>query len=342
MSVMFYVITPILYSIAATLNITCSWIFTRKRFKKNIYKYLTANSIIDAILMLGGSILLIINSMLLNEYYDVYWLKIFHFYVIYYLLRVCFTISSLISIKIAFDRCLFISTQQKKHYFHIIMFSFVLFSFVFDIPHILLTELKQINFQKNNETTYNETLSAQQNGFLLGLNDSVIKNQFLMVFYLFIQYAPNVVSSILIVVLNTTLILKIRGNFKQNFTFVCDSSPSHLLVSRRTSDSCQRLGSFKQTSFKSRRRTSSKTLETRITWMVVCMSTTFLISQISMAIGSTLFIRFNEKSIESQFFVIANIVSGFILHTLNFIFFYIFDKRFKYELISLNFKCKKT
>lgn len=332
------VIASMLFTTIIILNIISSRIFTRKRFKKPIYRYLKAISIVDALFLLL-LILFVALDLMVSQNSDnnnnTKLIKNCRLYVIFYLARVSFLISSLISIKITFDRCLFLFKRKydqiTKYDFYRSIFLFTIFSFLFFLPHILLTEIKDLNQIKDNKTQKDQNF-----GFRLSVNDYIANNQFAMYFFMFIQYIPNVICSLLMIGLCVLIYLKadVKGDENENYA---DIVPMRYLIRAGKTTISYNIDNSSDSSCKFKiepkfHNGKKNAIETRRTLMVFFISIAFLISQIINAIGLHILYKFNVNSIEYSFAELCIIFIAFCVYSSNFVIYYIFDTRFKYEL----------
>ena len=123
-------------------------------------------------------------------------------------------ISSLISIKITFDRVLFLfkgEYKQKLATFYVSIFVFMFVSFLLFLPHVIFTEIR---FKYQPETNH----SNKTTPFLILVQSySVSQNSFLMFVYSLVQFLPHAVTILSSLVLNTILIIQIKRKFRQKY-----------------------------------------------------------------------------------------------------------------------------
>ena len=158
-------VLPILHITGFICNIFCIKIFsTQNKFKNNIYRYLIANSIIDAFFLLFFSIVPFTQCFMICEnWLNVYLLKSYKKYAAAYFCRVLDMISSLINISIVIERYLClkgIKINHEKLIFVCTFVSYTLFSMLLFIPNIFFIQIKVKN---DTSTLSNKTIGY--NGF---------------------------------------------------------------------------------------------------------------------------------------------------------------------------------
>ena len=141
------------------MNSIISIIFssTHSAFQSSIYQYLKVNSIVDAV-----HLLIITPSSLVfsRQYRDYYLIQLYFKYAILYVSKALNTASSLINIKIAVDRYIYLKKKRvpllaltknaefgSKNKINIIIF--FIFAFTYSIPNLIFYEVKKKN------STYN-------------------------------------------------------------------------------------------------------------------------------------------------------------------------------------------
>jgi hypothetical protein len=113
-----------------------------------------------------------------------------------YFTRALNLIGSLVSIKISFDRCMFLTTfnyNPHEKRFKIYIATFVLLSFLYYVPHIMLTEIRET---KGNTTkpVYYQTLNNRVN------------KSFAKLLMMIIQYLPFFLNIVIMTSLNVVLV----------------------------------------------------------------------------------------------------------------------------------------
>jgi hypothetical protein len=347
------VLVPLITLISMLLNITTFYIFSHQEFKNNIYKYILANSLVDSIILFFSIILPYTLSNIVKQRINPFYLIIYQKYSGMYFQRVLCLISSMISIKIALDRCLFLTSynyNQHPKQFKITICFFIIISFAYFIPHILATEI-QLEIMNDTIPVYYQML-----------NESV-KERPLKIMMLVIQYLPFILNIILMSTLNIMLVVKLKKQLLQKYNLIQLSllGIEQTLTSRVTtyvgptisfSKSCKsdvdecflNLGKpTKKTNVKKGQHRLSKyrkiykdtkSLETRITVMVVLLSVIFVAHQISIGLATNLYTILPAQSFAFQAIMLILHVFIVLLFSSNIFVYYTFDRAF-----STRFKC---
>lgn len=135
MSQEIFIITfiPVLNVIGIICNIICVRIFSRNKFNNNVYRYLTANSIVDAIFLAFFTLLPLTQCLnVCRPWLNQNFIKLLKKYVATYLCRVLDTMSSLINVSIVVERLLL---NNKIHFCH----PKVWFYFHWEFSHSILS-----------------------------------------------------------------------------------------------------------------------------------------------------------------------------------------------------------
>jgi hypothetical protein len=204
--IVFILICPLLALIPIVVNFFSAYIFSNIEFKTKTYRYLKLNAIVDALSMVTLLFfpLTECEELCSGWWNSNYWLIVYRLYINYYLTRVLQTISTILSVTIAWNRCR--SMDQHKNsgnIFYLTILLNIIFSCLMHSPKIFLHE---IVLQNNN------TLDDSKIYALKMVQIEVINNLLLILNFLFM-----IVVLIFTVCLNVKLVLNIRKQINAKF-----------------------------------------------------------------------------------------------------------------------------
>lgn len=332
-------ILPLIMLIAMFVNLICAYIFSKIKFKNNVYRLLKVNSIVDAAMLLTLAIVPYTQSIIVEAYINSYWLRWYQLYMSYYLTRVLSMISSLIHIKIGFDRCVFLlkspsclkakqNSRKLRIYTTIIIFAIV--SALFFLPHVLLTDIVQYKQISNSSVVLKH---------MLKMNDNVLKNKFYLTIMFGIQYMPYILNILILSIFNGILIYYLKKQFKsryyllkitfknQNIGDEDNIEPCEIEVSNNLTSRYDRLKLYKEYTHK-KRQVEIKKIEKKYTLMMVWLFSVFISMQIISAIAASSYIFIDSSTIKYKIVNCFFILVSFLCYIANIFIYYLFDKKF--------------
>lgn len=324
----------ILIFIAIILKLLIILIFIREKFQKTIYKYLSAKAFADAIFLSIVSITLLRNYSLLSGSFESFSKRAVQLFVNYYMVCVSNLLSFLISAKIAFDRLIFVcrgSSEQAKHKFYLILFIFMIISLLPFLPHIFLMKIKQSNALNE---TLNATFEVENEIYVIDIANIAPNSVYLINIFVSTQYLPHLVCAVILIVCNIGLLIKMKKEFqhyKQRLLIIGrfreNSTTNNIeLINGASSSENRRFSIFDNT---------KKPIEWKITWIVVGVSFTTLLFQISMTCCRYVFYIYDQSTLEFKITQLVLYTMAFFCHFFNFIIFYKLDKTFRSQVIGL-------
>jgi hypothetical protein len=322
-------VCPILALFPFSLDLISAYIFSNIEFKTQTYRYLKLNSIIDAL-----SILTIL-FLPLTECQDLcsglwnsnYWLIIYRLYMNHYLTRLLRTISSILSVTIAWNR--YKTMNQYKiygNYFYFTLFLNCLFSSIIHLPNLFFNQvvLREQSTQQN-ETYVIKVVKIDQ------LNNLLI-TQFLFITIIFI----------FTVVINIKLALIIKSQINAKFKSIksnkqmkkCRDS-SYTSVSVQIKSNTSKINTYNIIFAK----TKVKEFETSL--LIFWISVVFIIHQVLQIVCGIALI-FVDRDVEKNVLIfIVLYILIVTVHSFNFFIYYKFNRAFsrRIKLLYNNVCC---
>jgi hypothetical protein len=146
--------------LAIIANILCAYIFSNGQFDGPIFKYLTTNSIVDCLLVLSWIVVPFINSSAVQLSNYSYYMNAYKLFVIFYVSRVLSLLSTLLNIKVAFDRIVLIRTKKnpkgtnQKFKTNVSIVFMILFSCCALLPKMFFMQIDKIVANNTNMSNY--------------------------------------------------------------------------------------------------------------------------------------------------------------------------------------------
>ena len=176
------------------------------------------NSIVDAL-----NLLIVFGSSLTftKQSRNYYWYQIYFLYLVRYLSKVLHMVSSLINIKIAIDRFIYLKNKRltmpvlvkncDKYSKNIIghILAFFAFSTVYNIPNLIIFKIAK----NENETSSEETFSNITE-YKIELIDPIRKNEKIKVFFQSLQCIFTVTILLIMIIISTLTYKIINKNYK--------------------------------------------------------------------------------------------------------------------------------
>ncbi len=329
---------PIIHIFGIICNIICTKIFSSNKFYNNIYRYLTANSIIDALFLLFFTLApftqcLTICEPWLNDYFINFYKK----YGAAYTCRVLDTISSLINVSIVIDRLLCVNKIRLKNPKIIFIFSlifFTIYSILLFVPNIILLEIKPKIMQNQNG-------SSIRNDTYMIVKTHYSKYNFICTVLVFAQYITSLLALLTVIICNIILIYQLNTSLKKSnnitkysISKVKNRKKSYSATSNDEDSVDKRLLRNKTSIIKVYRKTSSLT-EKKTTVLVIFLSVFFIINQIGIQTLQTAFFRMNHHSVSYNFIAIIHNICSDCFHGTNVFLYYKYSKEFSSKINKL-------
>lgn len=356
---------PFIHLIGFICNVICARVFASNKFKHNIYRYLTANSIFDA-LFLATLIMAPVTQChtLCKGWLNDYFLKLYKKYGALYVCRALDLVSSLINVAIVIDRYLTISKKKFKHekfIFVIVMFGFNVFSFILFIPNSMYHDIIKVNqtiIDAFNNTCYEESFITKES--------ELSKNVKLKYFFFTLQYSVSLIGLLIVATFNVLLLYRLKKQINRNNQIIkysicanqefkseldllkvfknkasrssiSRSSQMHLSNSEKpkndtiTSDECIRTPMIVSRVAKIQKKSNSN-IEKQATMLVFWISVLFIINQIAIQVINTAIVGMKFVSIEYNSIVILYHICAFCFHGANIVIYYFYNQEFAIKL----------
>lgn len=376
--IMFVIILPLLTFTSILLNILCVIVFSSNEFQmrkhKILYKYFKVNGLVDSLVLTTLIFVPLTQCRIFCKVNDTYWPRLLEIYIFLYLCRVLSIISSLLNIKIAYDRCKFMLNELSsskyisttKNRFNLIIFLITVIPFIFCIPILVFTRVIKIETVNSTEHV---KVNKQVEYYVIDSSKILSNNSIAITYFFnFIQYSPTLCFIVIMFVLNIVIIVKFKCLMRRRFqslklsiekshnrlarlvdqydlssyelnmsSHITRDSNSGMYISRR---SFARLG----TQLNRYRIVYEKTknVDNKLTSIIIWMSTLYLILQIVISFAATSYLFISSNTIAYKILMICLHTMALVCYCSNFFIFYIFDKGFarKCRAFFTRFKCK--
>jgi hypothetical protein len=340
-------ILPLMHLIGFICNIICVKIFSsQKKFKNNIYRYLTVNSIIDAIFLLLLMFVPFTQCFsICKPWLNVYFLNFYKKYASAYFCRVLDMISSLINVTIVIDRYLCLAEvrlKRKNLTFLSLLIVFTLFSTLLFMPNMLFLDISKS--KKLNETIdffIDNIILDSSIGYTLE-RTKYSKSNLIRRAIMITQYLISLFCLVAVAGGSAMLIYELRKRLKSSRKI---EKFSIILSKRRNSslfNNNERMSMCVQNGFILVKRKTGQSATRNITIMVVLMSIFLLVHQIAIQIISTAFILMDRSSVKYNFIVIFYNICAYLFHGANIFIYYFYSKDFSFKLRFLFLKHQKS
>ena len=279
-------VLPSYFLFGSLINTINSIIFSSAHsdFQTQIYQYLKINSIIDAVnLAIASASTLVLNL----EYRRSYIYQIYYFYIVLFLSRVLNLVSSLINIKIAIDRFIFLKKQKPSTFkiikksskninFHIALF--FVFAIAYNFPNLVFFEIIVIrnDFLSTTTTTTTTTIRSNQSiEYNIIIGDSSPAKRTISKILFLLQYAITFINLFLMVIITALTYKIIRKKYK-NYSIQLKIESNDLIRSKLN---------------RRMKRTGEKT-----SILVLWASVIFIVNELVTALGSIMHIGLKKMS----------------------------------------------
>jgi hypothetical protein len=323
---------PIIAVVCIISNIFNAIVFflSKEYSKIPVYRYLTANSITDAILFVFyiASIQPLCNRHI-NKIYS-YSYQLFHLLISLYLARVFGMISTFINIQIAYDRLVYIKNMghlkkyQNKSIKGYIIF-FILISAIFYTPNILFNKIYKIerfdNISRNVEDT-EETSTLYILYFseivqrCLSLKILILMQNFITILYLIIMTVINlIIYNRFRNLFNKTVQFKVRyfSNNQQKLKIICND---------------ENLEPLKCNEIKVNE-------NNRLTIMVIWISSVFIVDQTVLGFGHSVYFFYERRSRAHLTTLVVTLIFRTLCSISNSIFYYLYIQEYRKVVKSI-------
>jgi hypothetical protein len=309
---------PIISIIAAILNFLSAFIFARHQFRQNkIYNFLIANSIIDGILLLSIAIYSLSKCQNLCDWTKSSIVGFFESTYRIYIGRSLKFLSVLMSVTITFYRYSSLRGHNwvsKKISLKIIIIFLSVLSLIFFVPTLyinrgfILVNLPGLGSSFNQSSPFQNAISSK-----LALNKFIVS---------VIIYTANIVTLLIMVVLNSMLIYHLKTKMKQkeiNFSSI-GTYQSLLATEGKENDTLIKIG-------KVRLKAQGK----KLTLMIIFLSIVFFIDYILITTAYTISTLFIKSSIMIRVLFLAIYFVEIICFCSNIFIYYHFNNLFAYK-----------
>ena len=342
--IIFITILPAFNIFGIICNLICARIFKSNKFYNNIYRYLTTNSIVDAIYLIFFALAPFTQCLALCEsWLNPDFLKFYKKYVVIYICRVLDTISSLINVSMVIDRLLCINRirfKNQKTIFVSVIVLFTVYSSLLYLPNLLIID---ISFKAIGNMTL-ESVTGLAN--ITKLYKIEKKNLFsnLVQYGQYGQYFTVAVSMLIVIISNILLIYQLNTNFKRkNITKFSTTTR----LRKRCSSSNEDVPSneLKKKNYKEAtigyiqvRHKSNSVHEKNTTILVILLSLFFILNQISTQLIQFAFFRLELSVVLYNFIAIFHTVVSLTFHGANVFLYYKYNKEFSFKIRSIFLK----
>lgn len=313
----FYSAVVIVLSITfSAYSLICTIIFKKRQNKTIIFEYLYANTLCDILMLLVGNLFTLL-------YFFVSESDIYHS--IYFVCGISFVrslnmCSGLLSLLIMTQRLIFVYYQNYwlKRHTTLIITTTIIASFLILTPFFLINFIKETDEALSNLSNETNELWAHLSPHL-----NFFRSQFLSILLLRFYQLLNffiVLFALLFSALTLRRVLKQRGEFKRQKRL------QHLPLGRRYCcrarlahcSRCNAIAQFKK--------------HTQVTYMIVLLTITFIVMQMSVLVLHELYQRMDTKLTNNKLFLLGASLLGFVNQTASLCFFYKFDKNVRFYL----------
>jgi hypothetical protein len=302
---------------------------------------LLINSFVDATIIFSMIVLSFTLSNSVMKRVDLFYITIYVQYIGFYIKNALCLLSSLISIKIAIDRCLFltrINYNQRENTIKLIIPIFVFMSFIFFIPYFLLIEIRESKI--NSQTIYYTAIINSIDEF------------YGKIIMFAIQFVPYITNIIIMISLNFILVTKFRKQILDKYSLIKFTLVSIEPTVLATTAGCSldTIGKevisskmFCKIYFNKQKHTeklarqhsdcrklydSAKNLETKITQLVIYISILFVAEQIIYGISTNLYTVTTNHTTYFKITIMTLHVIIVSFYSLNIFVYYKFDRAF--------------
>jgi hypothetical protein len=329
----YVIIIPTISTFGFTFNFLSVLVLTNKIFKETMYKYLLANSLIDALYLFIIAFLPIARCFDMCNLSSQRLPKLYELYAFLFSTHVLSTVSTLTSVSVALDRYLSVSKINRckwKFNIKLMLGFYFIFAVLNQLPTIIA--FKVVEDLKN--TTWDaiqfHNHDHNRSHFILGPTKfGESKEAKLLIIVL--QVNINLTPTTLIIIVNILLLLKLRRQalvskqLQQNNFFMIYSKQICSLVNSSTVSS-----DISNIEFNRNKRTSDMRtkVEQNVTSMIIFISIVYVFGRFANTISAILFLFFNNKSeIHRLVILLCNIIE-FSTYGMNIFIFYAFNKNF--------------
>ena len=308
-------IIPIFGIVAAFVNIFSGFVFykSKKFTKKPIVRYLAANSITDGTLFILYSTAYQLSckkSIIFTFSYQLF------LYITLYLVRVFGMVSTLINIKIAVDRYLFLKSYFLSYFNKPIkrnLFVIILFSLAFYSPKFFFTKIQNIDGFILNSTDLNLT----SRNFIIYFTEMVQKEKGIQLFILFFLQFVMLMFLVIMICMNTLIYVNLVKPFRNSVKFkviyyknskIKMMQNEGLLV--RSNEKCARENY-------------------RLTLLVIWISFLFIADQIFICIGNTAYILSGRRSTSTYALLGITFIGRTVCSFLNSVVYFTYNREYK-------------
>ena len=332
LKVAFEYIIPLLQLAVVFVNVLNGCIFATPKYyyKNSINRYLTANSIIDAmwyIFYITMTQPVCNRSSAFSYSYQFYTL-----YIGLYLARVFGMISSLISVKIAFDKYMFCKDSVLKNKYQKpikrFLISFTVVSLLFFIPNIIFNKIYKID-----EFSVAVNSSAESNLYFIYFTEFAQSQKSIKIILFALPNILTVVIIVTMIALNGLIYKYYKNCLKSNHFPLCYNQQTRSIVAATVAVDQENQES-------SLNDAEMLKINNQITLMVFWISCAFTLDQIITTLGNTIYIIFGRLSFNHMSFV-AIIFFGRTFCALSYpFFFYKYSREYR-RVINRLFSLQK-
>ena len=341
-------VIPTVSTLGLLFNVASAVVLANKLFKETMYRFLLANSIIDAIYLFIISFLPVARCFdLCNGTNSKYIPKFYELYGFLFTTHLLSTMSTLTSLSVSFDRYFSLSKINRctwKYSVKLMLFFFFCISLINQLPTIL-------TFKLTKDLSNNTTINSNASHFIIGFTKfGALKEAKLLIIIL--QANINLLPTTLVIIVNILLLFKLRQQavrvkrlYHKNFFIIYSKQLCEDQAITSSLDSQQN-----ECNNSSRHKNSSNKLskiERNLTSMIVFISILYVLGRLANTSSAILFIFYNRRSQPFRFFILVCNIVEFSTYGMNIFIFHSFNKSFALILNRyLNqfksfFKCKK-
>ena len=304
-------VLPVFHIIGIICNIICAKIFATSKFKNNVYRYLTANSIFDAIFLAFFTILPFTQCLSFCEpWLNKRFIKLSKKYIAIYLARVIDSISSLINVSIIVERLLLnnkISFRYPKFWYYCSLGIFMVYSGILYSPNLNILNIDYENSTNKTQLSY-----------------KINKRNKLSEVAIYFQHIHTILMTLIAITSSSIVIwqlkhtLKTRNRINKYSSMKFDKKNKAVIIGF--------VPVLRKNSFKNGKNASM---------LVILLAVLFILNQFSYIMVFISFMKIDSSSASYNFIIIIHSLLSSVFHGSNIFIYYKYNKEFSMKLKQL-------